>query len=83
MWFAEKTGKIAENKSLISGSLKPQSAKPASNAKIIKGNSNAMKQLEKNVKNNRKRMTDLIAKSQKNSDALMQNKNIIKLISRL
>ena len=37
-----------------------------------------MKQLEKNVKNNRKRMTDLIAISQKNSDALMQNKNLIK-----
>ena len=69
---------IVENKSLINGSLKPQSAKPASNAKIIKGNSNAMKQLEKNVKDNRKRMTDLIAKSQKNSDALMQNKNLIK-----
>ena len=29
---------IAENKSLINGSLKPESAKPASNAKIIKGN---------------------------------------------
>ena len=37
-----------------------------------------MKQLEKNVKNNRKKMTDLISKSQKNSDALMENKNLIK-----
>jgi len=37
-----------------------------------------MNQLEKNVKNNRKKMTELISKSQKNSDELMQNKNLIK-----
>ena len=37
-----------------------------------------MSQLEKNVKNNRKRMNELFNKSQKNSDALMQNKNLIK-----
>ena len=37
-----------------------------------------MKQLEKNVKNNSRRMTDLINKSQKNSDLLMQNKSLIK-----
>ena len=72
------TKQISENKSLISGSLKPQNAKPATNAKIIKSNSSAMNQLEKNVKNNRKKMTELISKSQKNSDELMQNKNLIK-----
>ena len=43
---------IAENKSLINGSLNLK-ATPASNV-IIKGNSSNMKQLEKNVKNNRK-----------------------------
>tara|TARA_B100000700_G_C14842425_1_gene759876 strand:+ start:242 stop:958 length:717 start_codon:yes stop_codon:yes gene_type:complete len=69
---------IAENKSLINGALKPQKAKPASNAKIIKSNSSSMKQLEKNVKNNRKRMTDLYNKSEKNAAALMQNKSVIK-----
>ena len=69
---------IAENKSLINGSLRPEKAKPVSNAKIIKSNTNAMKYLEKNVKNNRKRMNDLFLKSQKNSDSLMQNKNLIK-----
>ena len=37
-----------------------------------------MKKLEKNVKNNRKMMTDLISKSQKNSDDLISNKNQIK-----
>ena len=36
-----------------------------------------MKQLEKNVKNNRKMMTDLISKSQ-NADDLMSNKSQIK-----
>ncbi len=69
---------ILENKSLISGGLNPKSARPASNAEIIKANSRAMKQLEKNVKNNKKKMIELISKSQKNSDALMQNKNLIK-----
>ena len=34
--------------------------------------------LEKNVKNNRKRMNDLMNKSEKNADALMQNKGLIK-----
>ena len=37
-----------------------------------------MKQLEKNVKNNRKMMTDLISRSQKNADDLMSNKSQIK-----
>ena len=37
-----------------------------------------MKQLEKNVKNNRKMMNDLISKSQKNADDLMSNKRQIK-----
>ena len=69
---------IAENKSLISGSLNPAKAKPVSNAKIIKSNTNSMKSLEKNVKNNRKRMNDLFLMSQKNSDFLMQNKSLIK-----
>ena len=69
---------IAENKSLINGTLNPKKATPASNAKIIKGNSSNMKQLEKNVKKNRKMMIDLISKSQKNSDDLMSNKNQIK-----
>ena len=73
------TKQISENKNLISGSLNPKNAKPVSNAKIIKSNSSSMKMLEKNVKNNRKVMVDLISKSQKNSDALMQNKNLIKL----
>ena len=72
------TKQISENKNLISGSLNPKNAKPVSNAKIIKSNSSSMKMLEKNVKNNRKKMTDLISKSQINSDALMQNKNLIK-----
>jgi hypothetical protein len=69
---------IATNKALINGGLKPQSAKPASNAKIIKANKSAMVSLEKNVKNNRKRMADLMSKSEKNADALMQNKGQIK-----
>ena len=37
-----------------------------------------MKKLEKNVKNNRKMMSDLIFKSQKNADDLAQNKMQIK-----
>ena len=37
-----------------------------------------MASLEKNVKNNRKRMADLMSKSEKNADALMQNKSQIK-----
>ena len=69
---------IAENKSLINGRLNPKKATPTSNAKIIKSNSSNMKQLEKNVKNNRKMMTDLISKSQKNADDLMNNKSQIK-----
>ena len=69
---------IAQNKSLINGSLTPKKATPSSNAKIIKNNTSAMKQLEKNVKNNRKMMTDLISKSQKNADELSQNKSQIK-----
>ena len=69
---------IATNKALIKGGLKPQKAKPASNAKIIKANRSAMASLEKNVKNNRKRMSDLMNKSEKNADALMQNKGLIK-----
>ncbi len=68
---------IAENKSLINGSLNPKKATPASNAKIIKSNSSNMKQLETNVKNNRKMMTDLISKVTKNADDLMSNKNQI------
>ena len=72
------TKQIAENKSLINGSLNPKKAKPSSNSKIIKNNSTAMKQLEKNVKNNRKIMTDLISKSQKNAEELAQNKIQIK-----
>ena len=73
-----KIKQIAENKSLINGSLNPKKAKPSSNSKIIKNNSTAMKQLEKNVKNNRKIMTDLISKSQKNAEELAQNKIQIK-----
>ena len=72
------TKQISENKNLISGSLNPKNAKPVSNAKIIKSNSSSMKMLEKNVKNNRKKMTELIFKSQKNSDALIENKKLIK-----
>ena len=72
------TKQIAENKSLINGSLNPKKAKPSLNSKIIKNNSSAMKQLEKNVKNNRKMMSDLIFKSQKNADDLAQNKMQIK-----
>ena len=41
---------ILENKSLINGSLKPARAKPSSNAKIIKANSNAMKKLKRMLK---------------------------------
>ena len=37
-----------------------------------------MASLEKNVKNNRKRMNDLVNNSEKNADALMQNKSQIK-----
>ena len=72
------TNQIAENKSLINGALNPKKATPASNAKIIKNNTKAMQQLEKNVKNNSKMMKDLITKSQNNSDSLMKNKNQIK-----
>ena len=72
------TKQIAENKNLINGSLNPKKAKPSLNSKIIKNNSSAMKQLEKNVKNNRKMMSDLIFKSQKNADDLAQNKMQIK-----
>ena len=72
------TKQIAENKSLINGSLNPKKAKPSSNSKIIKNNSTAMKQLEKNVNNNRKIMADLISKSQKNAEELAQNKIQIK-----
>ena len=50
------TQQIATNKALIKGGLKPEKAKPASNAKIIKANRSTMASLEKNVKNNRKRM---------------------------
>ena len=37
-----------------------------------------MKQLEKNVKTNRKMMVDLISKSQKNANDLINNKSQIK-----
>ena len=69
---------IAENKSLINGKLNPKKATPASNAKIVKSNSSNMKQLETNIKNNRKMMADLITKSQKNANDLISNKNQIK-----
>ena len=42
------TQQIATNKALIKGGLKPEKAKPASNAKIIKANRSTMASLEKN-----------------------------------
>ena len=41
---------IATNKALINGGLRPQSAKPASNSKIIKANKSAMASLKKMLK---------------------------------
>ena len=66
------TKQISENKSLINGSLKPQNAKPASNAKIIKSNSSAMKHLEKNIIKQRRNS------AMSNRDKIIANKALIK-----
>ena len=57
--------------------MKPAEATPDSNAKLIQKNRNAMLELDKNVKKNRKRMQSLLSQSVENSTALMRNKNHI------
>ena len=56
---------IATNKALINGDLNHRVQSLLVMQKIIKANKSAMASLEKNVKNNRKRMADLMSKSEK------------------
>ena len=72
---------IAQNKSLINGSLTPKKATPSSNAKIIKNNTSAMKQLEKNadeLSQNKSQIKKRRIIALANRQKILANKSLIK-----
>ena len=65
---------IEMNSSLLGGDLQPSNATPESNATTIENNQKMMAELEERVSANRAKMESLIDSSNKNSEALMENK---------